>query len=370
MLQKYDYLIIGCGLAGATFACEAVRHGKKCLILERRNHIAGNIYDEKKQGILLHRYGAHIFHTDKKEIRDYLQSFCTLNHYINSPIANYHGEIYNLPFNMNTFSRLWNVSKPVEAKACIDRERVKINHPPKNLEEQALSLVGPTIYHKLIKGYTEKQWGRCCQDLPTFILKRIPLRFTYDNNYFDDPYQGIPLEGYTAVVKKMLRGCEVQLNTDFFSAPDEYRAMAQKVFYTGMIDEYYKYRFGPLEYRSLRFEDFYYDLPDYQGVAVMNFTDSETPYTRSIEHKHFQFGMHPYTIVTREYPIQRNQGNEPYYPVNDTKNQVIYHQYCDLAAREENVIFCGRLAEYRYYNMDQVILSALQAARNEFKPAR
>lgn len=365
-MWKYDYLIVGSGLAGAVFAYEAVRHGKTCLVLERRGHIAGNVYDTEEQGILIHRYGAHIFHTAHKEIWDYLSEFCAFNHFVNSPVANYRGEIYNLPFNMNTFSRLWGVVSPEEAIARIADERVSLGREAENLEEQALSLVGPVIYQKLIQGYTEKQWGRPCRELPAFILKRIPLRFTYDNNYFNDPYQGVPVQGYTAVVNRLLQGCEVRINTDFFSSPAKYRGLAHRVFYTGMIDEYFGYRYGPLEYRSLRFEDTAYETPNYQGVAVMNYTDGDTPFTRSIEHKHFQFGTQPRTVVTREYPMTWKLGSEPYYPVNDEKNQTLYRQYQNLAAGEDGVIFCGRLAEYQYYNMDQVVASALQAAQREF----
>jgi len=365
-MRAYDYLIVGSGITGAVFAAEAVRHGKRCLVIERRGHIGGNIYDVEERGILVQRYGAHIFHTSDTEVWEYMNRFCSFNHFINSPVANYKGELYNLPFNMNTFCRMWPITTPEEARARIDAERVELGHAPQNLEEQALSLVGSTIYEKLIRGYTEKQWGRPCRELPAFILKRIPLRFTFDNNYFLDSHQGIPAGGYTRIIRKMLDGCDVLTETDYFSSKADFDVRAEKVFYTGMIDQYFNYCFGPLAYRSLRFEDTLYDIPNHQGVAVMNYTDAQTPYTRSIEHKHFQFGSQPHTIVTREYPEPWAPGKEPYYPVNDDANQALYKRYWSLAQKENNVIFCGRLAEYRYYNMDQAVAAALAAAHREF----
>lgn len=365
--MMYDYLVVGSGITGAVFACEATRHGKRCLVLEKRNHVGGNVYDVEQEGILVHRYGAHIFHTSNEEVWAYMNQFCRFNHFVNSPVANYHGEIYNLPFNMNTFSRLWSVVTPEEAHQRIAAERVSLDHEPQNVEEQALSMAGSTIYEKLIRGYTEKQWGRPCRELPAFILKRVPLRFAYDNNYFNDPHQGIPVGGYTRVIEKMLEGCDIRTGVDYFSNKAEFDALADKVFYTGMIDHYFDNCFGALEYRSLRFEDAVYDVPNYQGVAVMNYTDAETPYTRSIEHKHFQFDTQPKTIVTREYPDAWVPGKEPYYSVNDEKNQAMYARYLELARQEKNVIFCGRLAEYCYYNMDQAVAAALRAAKREFE---
>lgn len=365
-MKAYDYLIVGSGITGAVFASEAVRHGKRCLVIERRGHVGGNIYDAEEHGILVHRYGAHIFHTSDKKVWDYMNRFCTFNHFINSPVANYKGELYNLPFNMNTFCRMWPVVTPEEARSRIQAERIELGREPRNLEEQALRLVGPTIYEKLIRGYTEKQWGRPCRELPPSILKRIPLRFTFDNNYFQDPYQGIPVGGYTRIIRQMLAGCDVLTGTDYFSEKTSFDAKAERIFYTGMIDRYFDCCFGPLEYRSLRFEDTVYNIPDHQGVAVMNYTDRDTPYTRSIEHKHFQFGNQPHTIVTREYPEPWTPGKEPHYPVNDSVNQALYDRYRVLAERESNVIFCGRLAEYQYYNMDQAVAAALEAARREF----
>ncbi|MFV0497905.1 MAG: UDP-galactopyranose mutase [Candidatus Fimivivens sp.] len=360
-MSQYDYLIVGSGITGAVFAHELSKRGKRCLVVEKRGHIAGNIYDEVQNGILIHRYGAHIFHTAKKDIWAYVNQFDSFNHFVNSPVANYRGEIYNLPFNMNTFHQLWGAVTPQEAMRRLEEERVVYPHAPQNLEEQALSLVGPSIYEKLIKGYTEKQWGQACRKLPAFIIRRLPLRFTYDNNYFNDPYQGIPAQGYTALVKKMLQNSEVRLNVDYFGDRLALNKMAKRIIYTGTIDRYFDYQLGPLAYRSLRFEDSHYDLPNYQGVAVMNFTDNETPYTRSIEHKHFQFGEQPHTIVTREYPLAWQPGQEPYYPINDAQNQQVYARYQQLAEREKHVLFCGRLAQYRYYNMDQVIEAALDS---------
>lgn len=364
--MRYDYLIVGSGLAGAVFAHEAVQRGKRCLVLEKRSHVGGNVYDCEEDGIWIHRYGAHIFHTSNRNVWDYMKQFCTFNHFINSPVANYGGEIYNLPFNMNTFSKLFGVITPQQAQEAISAECIKLDHEPQNVEEQALSCAGKTIYEKLIRGYTEKQWGRECKELPAFILKRVPLRFTYDNNYFTDPYQGIPMEGYTSVIDKMLAGCEVRLDTDYIADKMHFDALAEKVVYTGPIDQYFGCCYGPLSYRSLRFEDTWYDCENYQGVAVMNYTDRETPYTRSIEHKHFQFVTRPRTIVTREYPMVWTPGAEPYYSVNDEENQALYKRYAQLAEKESKTLFCGRLAEYRYYNMDQVVEAALTLTEIEF----
>lgn len=362
-MRTYDYLVVGSGITGSVFANQAAQKGKRCLVLEKRDHIGGNIYDFDQNGILVHRYGPHIFHTSSKEIWAYVNSFGRFNHFINSPVANYKGEIYNLPFNMNTFSKLWNISTPQQAIERIEKEKVSYSHPPRNLEEQALSLVGKDIYQKLIQGYTEKQWGRPCNELPAFIIKRLPLRFTYDNNYFNDIYQGIPEEGYTHVIKNMLNGCEVQTGVDYLKDRKRYDALARKTVYTGMIDQYFDYCLGYLEYRSIRFEDRRFAYSNYQGVAVMNFTDRDTPYTRRIEHKHFLFGKQADTLVTWEYPMEWTPGEEPYYPVNDDKNQRLFSQYQKLAKKEKKVRFCGRLAEYRYYDMDKAIASALKNAK-------
>lgn len=362
--MKYDYLIIGAGLFGAVFAHEATKRGKKCLVIDKRSHIGGNVYTEQVEGITVHKYGAHIFHTNDKEVWDYINNFAEFNRYTNSPLANYCGEIYNLPFNMNTFYRLWGISDPEEAAQKIESQRLKCGEP-KNLEEQALSLVGRDIYEKLIKGYTEKQWGRDCKDLPAFIIKRLPVRFTWDNNYFNDRYQGIPIGGYTPIIEKMLEGSDVRLNTDYFADRAHFDQVAKKVVYTGMIDEFYNYQFGPLEYRTLRFESEILDKPNFQGNAVVNYTDRDTPYTRIIEHKHFEFGTQPTTVITREYPKEYENGDEPYYPVNDQKNNVRYSKYKALADQEQNVIFGGRLAEYKYYDMWQIIRNALDTARKE-----
>lgn len=361
----YDYLIVGSGLYGSTFAYEASGKGKKCLVIDKRSHIGGNIYCEHKDGINIHKYGAHIFHTSNKKIWDYVNGFAEFNNYINSPVANYHGEIYNLPFNMNTFSKMWNISTPQEAKNIIELQKAVINKTPVNLEEQAISLVGTDIYEKLIKGYTEKQWGRECRDLPAFIIKRLPVRFTYDNNYFNDRYQGIPVGGYNRIIKKMLQNCTVELNEDFNEAREYYSSLAEKVIYTGQIDSFFDYALGELEYRGLRFATEKIETDNYQGVAVMNYTDRETPYTRIIEHKHFEFGRQPVTYITKEYPAQWKQGEEAYYPVNDGRNQELYEKYRKLADKEDKVIFGGRLAEYKYYDMDKVIESALSLAAKE-----
>lgn len=360
----YDFLIVGAGLYGSVFAHEAAKLGKKCLVIDRRDHIAGNIYTENISGINVHKYGAHIFHTSDKEIWDYVNQFANFNHYINSPIAVYKDELYNLPFNMNTFSKLWGIRTPAEAKAKIAEQVEQLDFAqPRNLEEQALRLVGRDVYEKLVKGYTEKQWGRDCKDLPAFIIKRLPCRFTYDNNYFNDPYQGIPMGGYTAMIERMLIGTEVRLNTDFFSLIRTQPDIAKKIVYTGCIDEYFNYCFGPLKYRSVRFETEEIDIENYQGNAVVNYTDRQVPYTRIIEHKHFEFGDQPTTIISREYSAEWKPGMEPYYPVNDEENNALYARYQKLADTQHNVIFGGRLGQYRYYDMDKVIRAALSDVR-------
>ena len=375
MSSKYDYLIVGAGLYGAVFAHEANKAGKRCLVVDKREHIGGNIYTENIHGINVHRYGAHIFHTSDKKVWDYINRFAEFNNYINSPVAVYKDEMYNLPFNMNTFSRMWGIRTPQEAKEIIDRQVRELNiKEPKNLEEQALSLVGTDVYTKLIKGYTEKQWGRDCRELPAFIIKRLPLRFVYDNNYFNDRYQGIPIGGYTAIVEKMLEGIEVRLNTDFLKPENrsELSAMADRIIYTGQIDQYFDYRLGVLEYRSVRFETEELDVANYQGNAVVNYTEREVPYTRIIEHKHFEkLGQPggpadvPTTIISREYSSEWKKGDEPYYPVNNDRNNALYAEYAALAAKEKNVIFGGRLGQYRYYDMDKVIGEALKMAEQE-----
>lgn len=356
----YDYLIVGAGLYGAVFAHELTKRGKHCLVIDRRDHIAGNVYTENISGIHVHKYGAHIFHTNDKEIWDYVHQFAEFNHYINSPIAIYKDELYNLPFNMNTFSRMWGIKTPAEAKAKIAEQVAQLNiTEPTNLEEQALSLVGTDVYTKLVKGYTEKQWGRDCRDLPAFIIKRLPCRFTYDNNYFNDRYQGIPIGGYTAMVEKMLDGIEVRLNTDFFDLMKNEPQIAKQIVYTGCIDEYFHYKLGALNYRSVRFETEELPMGDFQGNAVVNYTAREVPYTRIIEHKHFEFGAQPTTVISREYSAEWKPGMEPYYPVNDVENSLLYARYQDLAKSEDHVHFGGRLGQYRYYDMDQVIRAAL-----------
>ena len=356
----YDYLIVGAGLYGAVFAHELTKQGKKCLVIDRRDHIAGNIYTECVAGIQVHKYGAHIFHTSDKEVWDYVNQFAEFNHYINSPLAVYGDELYNLPFNMNTFSKMWGVRTPAEAKAKIAEQVAELNiTDPQNLEEQALSLVGTDVYTKLVKGYTEKQWGRDCRDLPAFIIRRLPCRFTYDNNYFNDRYQGIPMGGYTAMVEKMLEGVEVRLNTDFADLMKAEPNIARKIVYTGCIDEYFGYKLGCLNYRSVRFETEELPVEDYQGNAVVNYTDRVVPYTRIIEHKHFEFGKQPTTVISREYSAEWKPGLEPYYPVNDQENGALYEQYRALAEAEPHVIFGGRLGQYRYYDMDKVIRAAL-----------
>lgn len=364
--MKYDYLIVGAGLFGAVFAREAMDRGKTCLVLDRRDHIGGNIYTEEVEGIQVHRYGAHIFHTSDKKIWDYINRYAEFNGYINSPVAVYRDELYNLPFNMNTFSRMWHIRTPREAKEIIAAQIADLHiEEPRNLEEQALSLVGRDVYEKLVKGYTEKQWGRDCRDLPAFIIRRLPLRFTYDNNYFNDRYQGIPVGGYTRIIEKLLEGADVRTGVDYLKERETYEGTAGKVIFTGMIDEYYGYRLGPLEYRSVRFETEVLDCDNYQGNAVVNYTDREVPWTRIIEHKHFEFGTQEKTVISREYSSEWKVGEEPYYPVNDEKNSALYGRYAALAAQEEKVVFGGRLGAYRYYDMDKVIASALELVRKE-----
>ena len=363
-MKTYDYLIVGAGLFGAVFAQQAAERGKRCLVVERRSHIAGNVYTEPVEGIQVHRYGAHIFHTASPELWSYVGRFAGFNRFTNAPIANYRGELYNLPFNMNTFYRMWGAVTPDEARAIIERQRLEAGvGEPRNLEEQAISLVGTDIYKKLVEGYTEKQWGRPCRELPAFIIRRLPVRFTFDNNYFSDPYQGIPVGGYTQMVAGMLADAEVMLETDYLKRREELERLADTVLYTGPIDAYFGYRLGALAYRSVRFETQVLDTPNYQGCAVMNFTDRETPYTRVIEHKHFEFGRQEKTVVSREFSAEWRPGDEPYYPVNDEANGALYARYRALAAKERNVLFGGRLGEYRYYDMDKVIASALKLAK-------
>lgn len=364
--KKYDYLIVGSGLFGSTFAYEAGKRDKTCLVIDKRSNVGGNIFCENIDGINIHKYGAHIFHTSNKEIWQYINQFTEFNNYVNSPVANYKGEIYNLPFNMNTFSKMWNISTPEEAEKIIAEQRRVITHEPQNLEEQAISLVGTDIYEKLIKGYTEKQWGKSCKKLPAFIIKRLPVRLTYDNNYFNDRYQGIPIGGYNQIIEKMLAQANVILNADFNDDRIYYKDIAEKIIYTGSIDSYFDYQLGYLEYRSLRFEIEKAEEVNYQGVAVMNFTDRETPYTRIIEHKHFEFGNQPVSYITKEYPQDWDITKEAYYPVNNEKNQELYARYLKLTEKEHNVLFGGRLAEYKYYDMDKVIESALKMVQKEF----
>ncbi|KIQ18713.1 UDP-galactopyranose mutase [Flavobacterium sp. MEB061] len=368
MKKEYDFLIVGAGLYGAIFAHEATKRGKSCLVIDKRDHIAGNIFCENIEGINVHKYGAHIFHTSNKIIWDYVNSFVEFNRYTNSPIANYKGELYNLPFNMNTFYQLWKVKTPKEAKAKID-EQVALTgiKEPQNLEEQALSLVGSDIYYKLIKDYTEKQWGRKATELPAFIIKRLPVRFTYDNNYFNDKYQGIPIGGYTKIIEKMLTGIDVRTNVNYFEDRENLNSLADSIVYTGMIDEYFDYKFGTLEYRSLKFVNEVHECENYQGNAVVNYTDSETPYTRIIEHKHFEFGTQEKTVITKEYSQEWTKKDEPYYPVNDEKNEQLFKKYKDLAKNESNVIFGGRLADYKYYDMHHVVGIALKKVGEIFK---
>ena len=365
-MKQYDYLVVGAGLYGAVFACEAKKAGKKVLVVDKRSHIGGNVYTEKTEDINVHVYGAHIFHTNNKEVWDYVNAHATFNRFTNSPVANYKGELYSLPFNMYTFNKMWGVVTPQEAAAKIEEQKRAAGiKEPKNLEEQAISLVGTDIYEKLVKGYTEKQWGRACKDLPAFIIRRLPVRLTFDNNYFNALYQGIPIGGYTAMVESMLEGIEVRLNTDYLAQKAELEQKADKVVYTGAIDAYFDYRLGYLEYRSVRFETEVLDIPNFQGNAAVNYTDAETPWTRIIEHKWFEFGTQPKTVISREYSSEWKPGDEPYYPVNDEKNGALYQQYKALAEQEKHVIFGGRLGEYKYYDMDAVIAAALQMCKQE-----
>ena len=367
--DKYDYLIVGSGLFGATFAFRAKQAGKRCLVIDRRPHLGGNVYCQEVEGIHVHKYGAHIFHTNNKEVWDFVNSIVPFNRYTNCPVANYHGELYNLPFNMNTFRQMWGVITPAEAEAMIAEQRAEAlaalnGREPQNLEEQALCLVGRDIYEKLIKGYTEKQWGRPCTELPAFIIRRLPVRMVYDNNYFNDAYQGIPIGGYNRLIEGLLKGVDTLVNTDFFADREKWESMADKIVFTGKIDEYYDYRFGKLEYRTVRFETETIDAANYQGNAVINYTDRETPYTRVIEHKHFEsFGPavydNPKTVISREYSTEWQAGMEPFYPINDDKNSALYAQYKQLADRETNVIFGGRLAEYKYYDMAPIVEKVL-----------
>ena len=365
--MKYDYLVVGSGLYGAIFAHEANKRGKKVLVIDKRPNIAGNIYTEEVEGINVHKYGAHIFHTNNKEVWQYITQFAEFNRFTNSPVANYKGELYSLPFNMYTFNKMWGVVTPEEAAAKIEEQRQEIKGEPKNLEEQAISLVGRDIYEKLIKGYTEKQWGRPCTELPSFIIKRLPVRLTFDNNYFNALYQGIPMGGYTKMVENMLEGIEVRLNTDYLENKEELDSLADKVVYTGPIDAYFNYKLGTLEYRSVRFETEVLDKPNFQGNAAVNYTDAETSWTRIIEHKWFEFGTQPKTVISREYSSEWKLGDEPYYPVNDEKNGALYAEYKKLGEAETKVIFGGRLGEYKYYDMDAVIAAALAKVKEVFE---
>ena len=369
----YDYLVVGSGLYGSIFACEAKKKGKSVLVIDKRDHVGGNIYTEKVEGINFHKYGAHIFHTNNTRVWKYLNQYCTFNRFTNSPVANYKGELYSMPFNMYTFNKMWGVITPEEAKAKIDEQRKEIVEEPKNLEEQAISLVGRDIYEKLVKGYTEKQWGRDCKDLPAFIIKRLPVRLTFDNNYFNALYQGIPVGGYTRLIENLLDGIEVRLSTDYLENKEELDQLADKVVYTGPIDAYFDYKLGYLEYRSVRFENEVLDIPNFQGNAAVNYTDRETPWTRIIEHKWFEFGKDeegndlPKTIISREYSSEWKPGDEPYYPVNDEKNSALYSQYKELADKEDKVIFGGRLGEYKYYDMDATVASVLDKCEEELR---
>ena len=377
-MKKYDYLIVGSGLFGSIFAYEANKKGKRCLVIDKRSHIGGNIYTENIEGINVHKYGAHIFHTSNKEVWEYINQFAEFNRYTNSPIARYKDELYNLPFNMNTFNKLWGVVTPNEAKAKIEEEKKEAGiTEPKNLEEQAISLVGKTIYEKLVKGYTEKQWGKRATELPSFIIKRLPVRFVYDNNYFNNIYQGIPIGGYTKIIEKMLEGIEVKLNCDFFENRKEMENIAEKIVFTGQIDKFYNYKFGELEYRSLRFETEILEEENYQGNAVVNYTEYEVPYTRIIEHKHFEYGaslgkiaegnVANKTVITREYPDSWSQEKEPYYPINNERNNTLYDKYANLAKETKNIIFGGRLGKYKYYDMDKVIEEAIDCVKKELE---
>lgn len=368
MSKKYDYLIVGSGLFGAVFAYEAKKRGKECLVIERRDHIAGNIYCENVHGINVHKYGAHIFHTSNRAVWDYINQFAEFNNYINSPVAIYKDELYNLPFNMNTFSKIWGIKTPAEAQAIIEKQKAEYNiTEPKNLEEQALSLIGKDVYEKLIKGYTEKQWGRSCTELPAFIIKRLPVRYTYDNNYFNDRWQGIPIGGYTKIIEKMLEGIDVLTSTSFEDYKAAHDISDMRIVYTGNIDEYFGYKYGALQYRTVRFETEYMpDVDNYQGNAVVNYTEREVPYTRVIEHRHFEKCDAKGTVVSKEFSSEWSVGIEPYYPINNDENNALYQKYEQLALQEKNVIFGGRLGKYKYYDMDKVIEAALQAVSEEF----
>lgn len=364
----FDYLIVGAGLFGSIFAYEAGKRGKKCLVIDKRKTVGGNIYCEKKEGINVHKYGAHIFHTSNKAVWDYVCQFAHFNNFINSPIAVYKDEVYNLPFNMNTFSKLWNIKTPDEAKRIIEKQKQECSFKEiTNLEEQALSLVGKDVYEKLIKGYTEKQWGRKCSQLPAFIIKRLPIRFTYNNNYFNDIYQGIPEGGYNQIIEKMLEQSEILLDTDYFDFIKDHPCIAKKIVFTGCIDEFFGYKFGQLEYRTVKFETEVLDTDNFQGVAVVNYTDAEVPWTRIIEHKHFEFTSSPKTVISKEFPIEWKRGIEPYYPINDPKNLALLAEYQQEAKKYPNVIFGGRLGSYKYYDMDKVIESALALCEEEFR---
>ncbi len=364
--MMYDYLIVGAGIFGSIFAHEAIKKGKTCLVIDKRNHIGGNIYTEEVEGIQVHKYGAHIFHTSNKKVWDYINQFAEFNRYTNSPVAYYKGEIFNMPFNMNTFNKMWDVITPDQAKKKIAEQIAESGiTDPQNLEEQAISLVGKDIYEKLVKGYTQKQWGKLCTELPSFIIKRLPVRFTYDNNYFNDLYQGIPIGGYTQIISKMLKGSDVRLNTDYFAYRKELDSLAEKIVFTGMIDEFYNHCYGTLEYRSLHFETQLLNKVNYQGNAVVNYTEFNVPYTRIIEHKHFEFGEQEKTVITKEYPKQWENGVEPYYPINDNKNENLFLKYKKLSEKEKKVIFGGRLAEYKYYDMHNIIQQALDRAERE-----
>ena len=366
-MSKVDYLIVGAGLFGAVFAYIAKTRGKTCLIVDKRSHVGGNIYTEEIEGVAVHKYGAHIFHTNDKKVWDFANKFCKFNNFVNSPIAKFQGKIYNLPFNMNTFHAMWGVITPDEARAKIEEQRKSAGiTEPRNLEEQAISLVGEDIYTKLIKGYTEKQWGRDCRELPASIIRRLPVRLTYDNNYFNARWQGIPVDGYTKFIERMLEGVEVRLGVDYLEHREEFEDLSEKIIYTGPIDAYFNYCYGPLEYRRVCFENEILDTPNYQGVAVVNYTERNIPYTRIIEHKHFVFGTQPKTVISREYPVEWKVGEEPYYPINDEKNSVLFGKYRQLADAQSKVIFGGRLGAYRYYDMDKVIAEALDVAEKEF----
>ena len=365
-MNKYDYLLVGGGLFSAVFAYQARKNGKKCLVIEKRPHLGGNIYCEDVCGIHVHKYGAHIFHTSDRRVWEFVNSIAEFNRYTNCPVACYKGEMYNMPFNMNTFRKMWGIRTPAEAKAIIEKQRSAIKGEPKNLEEQAISLVGEDIYRKLIKGYTEKQWGRSCKELPSFIIKRLPVRYIYDNNYFNDLYQGIPIGGYNVLTDKLFYGCDVMLNTDYNSDRERFDAMADKVLYTGTLDSLFDFCYGKLEYRSLKFETETLNEDNHQGVAVVNYTEREIPYTRVIEHKHFENTESDKTVITREYPADWKEGMEPYYPINDEKNTELFAKYKELADKKENMLFGGRLAEYKYYDMDKVIASALNLTDREF----